>query len=194
MESDGNQAVKQRGLRVIRAVVTKKSSLIGMAVRNVDFRKKFKAAIIAIQKNGRNMPVSSVVFGSGDIIVLQADDDSPLLKTPPKDFYKRIADAHKEIGPGSRSSSVASFVNMVTKTLSQASIDKLHKSSDRLHRQESGDVEAQGLDNNTGSGDNESQDGMFFIGDDSMDDENVSIDKSSVLITDMVRMPKRRIL
>ena len=58
LENDGSQAIKQRGLRVIRAVVTKTSSLIGKRVSEVDFRKTFKAAIIAIQKNGNAIAIA----------------------------------------------------------------------------------------------------------------------------------------
>lgn len=94
MENDnGSQAVKKRGLRVIRAVITKTSTLIGKNAAEVDFRTTYKAAIVAVQKGGRNVTLSGVVFGSGDVLVLQASDESPLLKPPPTDFYKREAAA-----------------------------------------------------------------------------------------------------
>ena len=194
LENDGSQAIKQRGLRVIRAVVTKTSSLIGKRVSEVDFRKTFKAAIIAIQKGGRNVSVSSVVFGSGDIIVLQTDEDSPLLKVPSPDFYKRLTDANKDIGTGSRSSSVASFVNLVTKTLSHASLDKLHKGDKGqdtdIEMQKPGDkpkfidgTDAADADRH----ESDSDDGLFFIGGhDSIDGNNPSVEESEVVITDMV--------
>jgi hypothetical protein len=188
MEDDGNTATKQRGLRVIRAVITKTSSLIGKKVAEVDFRNIYKVAIVAVQKGGRNVTVSSAVFGSGDIIVLQADDDSPLLKTPPRDFYRQVRETNKNLGTHSRSSSVASFVNMITKTISQTSIEKkLRKEIDSTQVQEVDDLEAQRSDNDIVPQEGDDDSGMFFIGDESLDGNDQSAAKSSVLITDMVR-------
>lgn len=115
----GIQAVKQGGLRVLRAVIPKTSTLIGKPASTVDFRKTYKAAIVAVQKGGRNVALSSVVFGSGDVLVLQISEDSALLKPPPADFYNLKT---REGGAGntslSRSSSVGSFVKRITRTLS----------------------------------------------------------------------------
>ena len=76
---------------MIRANVPKLSSLIGKSVTDVDFRGTYRAAIVAIQQGGKNVPVASVVFGPGDILVLQVTNDSPLLKVPPTGFYKRAS-------------------------------------------------------------------------------------------------------
>ena len=140
------------------------------------------------------MSVSSVIFGSGDIIILQTDEDSPLLKAPPKDFYKRLTDANKDIGTGSRSSSVASFVNLVTKTLSHASLDKLHKGNKGqdtdIEMQKPGD-KPQFIDGTDAADadqvDMDSDDGLFFIGGHgSIDGNDPSVEESEVVITDMV--------
>jgi uncharacterized protein with PhoU and TrkA domain len=88
-DQGSSQAVKRGGLRVIRAVITATSRLNGNTMNHVNFRDRYKAAIVAIQKGGRNVPLHGVVFGSGDVLVLKANDDSPLLKQPPADFYKR---------------------------------------------------------------------------------------------------------
>ena len=128
--------MKKRGLRVIRAAVPKSSSLIGKKVSDIDFRSLYKAAIIAVQKGGRNVAVPGVVFQRGDVIVLQANDDSPLLKPPPSDFYKRLTDSNKE-GERQGKNSVSSFVSMVTKTISSSS------SQPRLRKGFSGELESQ---------------------------------------------------
>lgn len=107
----GSQAIKARGLRVLRAVVTKTSSLIGHTPAEVDFRGVYRGAIVAVQKGGKNVPFSSVVFGSGDVLVLQVAEDSPLLKAPPPDFYKRLTESSE----GGRISRTNSFVNILTK-------------------------------------------------------------------------------
>lgn len=93
----GLQAVKQRGLRVVRARVTHGSRLVGTKA-SAEFRKTYKAAIIAIQKGGKNVAESqsNVALDVGDILVLQAEGDSPLLQSPPKDFYEKLFNKQKE--------------------------------------------------------------------------------------------------
>jgi len=117
----GSQAVKTRGLRVLRAVVTKTSALLGKTPFDVDFRGMYRAAIVAVQKGGKNVAISTVVFGPGDILVLQVAEDSPLLKVPPTDFYKRLSESQE----GGRVSRTNSFVNMLTKSLSGKNTDNL---------------------------------------------------------------------
>ena len=131
MENEqGTQAAKKRGLQVIRAVVTKGSNLIGKTPVEADFRMEYKAAIVAVQKGGKNVTLSGVRFGPGDVLVLQANDDSALLRRPPKDFYKRQTE-NKGIDSNSRTNSVSSFVNRL-KGFSNAVMDK-----DLGHRQAS---------------------------------------------------------
>lgn len=105
LETDtGVQAIKTRGLKVIRAVVTKSSRLVGSTVVETNFRETYKAAIVAVQKGGKstNKLLSSIRFDTGDVLVLQAGDDSPLLTRPPEDFYRRAqeADAAESSRPG----------------------------------------------------------------------------------------------
>lgn len=114
----GILAVKKRGLRVIRARVTPVSRLIGRRAADMDFRKTYKAAIVAVQRGGKNInqKLSTVVFEAGDSLIVQASDDSPLLglKPPTKDFYKKIADeATLTTSKMHRSNSSKSFVNLV---------------------------------------------------------------------------------
>ena len=174
----GSQATKKRGIRVIRALVTKFSSLNGKMVSEVDFRKSYKAAIVAVQKGGRNVVLSGTVrFGPGDILVLQASDDSPLLKVPPTDFYKRSAmgdaSTNNEL---TKSNSVASFVNLLTRSRS-TSLDNTNA------QQQRGEIEGGGSRNDSGSDDLEvakartdSADGSFVIeiGDSNAADEELA--------------------
>ncbi|KAL3795556.1 hypothetical protein HJC23_009269 [Cyclotella cryptica] len=87
----GSEAVKRRGLSVVRAVVTESSRLAGKRLEHVDFRELYKAAIIAVQKADKSevSHLSQILFASGDVLVLQADDDSPLLVRPPDGFYNQ---------------------------------------------------------------------------------------------------------
>ncbi|KAL7576540.1 hypothetical protein ACA910_018036 [Epithemia clementina (nom. ined.)] len=92
----GVEAIKKRGLRVIRAVVIKGSRLIGKTATEVNFRNIYKTAIVALRQGGHNVPtanLSTVRFDVGDILILQASDDSPLLKRPPPNFYKELEEA-----------------------------------------------------------------------------------------------------
>ena len=80
---------KKVGTRVVRAFVTKSSSLIGKKPILVDFRKTYKAAIVAYQKSGRNKAMDSEL-AAGDLLVLETIKGSPLLSKPPKDFYTKV--------------------------------------------------------------------------------------------------------
>jgi di/tricarboxylate transporter len=107
-ESHGTEAIKKRGLRVVRAVVTPSSRLVGSTAADLNFRNTYKAAIIAVQKGGKNSP-TSVTFHAGDVLILQAAENSPLLKTPPEDFYEKLGKPN----PPSRATSVKALVNLV---------------------------------------------------------------------------------
>jgi len=82
-------AKKTTGTKVVRAVVTKSSALLGKKPVDVDFRKTYLASIIAYQKNGKNSALD-VEVGAGDLLVLETVDGSPLLVEPPSDFYEKI--------------------------------------------------------------------------------------------------------
>lgn len=90
----GILAQKQRGLRVIRSRVTPVSRLLGRTALEVNFREKYKVAIVSVQRGGKNIDqaLSTVVFEAGDALILQASEDSPLLQlTPPTaDFYQHL--------------------------------------------------------------------------------------------------------
>ncbi len=80
----GVEVLKKRGLRVLRARITKQSRLIGRTAEETKFRETYKAAIVAVQQGGKNVvqPLSSLKFNAGDTLVLQVSDDSLLLSPP----------------------------------------------------------------------------------------------------------------
>jgi uncharacterized protein with PhoU and TrkA domain len=161
---NGILAVKKRGLRVLRARVTPVSRLIGRKAADLNFRDTYKAAIVAIQRGGKNInkALSTVAFEAGDSLILQASDDSPLLKLKPptKDFYRKLAEeATKPSSRMSRPGSVSSFVNLVKlpglsrkasrdKTAA-INLEQVNDSSDNLHPPEQS---APGDDNIASSG------------------------------------------
>ncbi len=89
--TSGPEAIRQRGLQVIRAHIRDGSRLIGKSLSDVtNFRDTYKAAVVSIQKiNSRVQHESllSMIFEVGDLLVLQVSDDSPLLESPPEGFY-----------------------------------------------------------------------------------------------------------
>ena len=115
----GIEAIKKRGLRVIRARVIQGSRLVGKTASEMDFRATYKAAIVAVQQKGggtTSSALSSVRLDVGDILVLQASDDSPLVNAPPIDFYEKLLDAAKESHSKGlvRTPSVQGLVSLVT--------------------------------------------------------------------------------
>jgi len=88
----GAGAAKQRGLPVIRCLVTDESRLCGKNLEDVNFRETYKAAIITVQKRDKSTvdDLTEVQFSPKDILVVQADADSPLLIRPPPTFYAKL--------------------------------------------------------------------------------------------------------
>jgi hypothetical protein len=100
----GVEAIKSRGLRVIRAVIPKVSKLVGTNASETNFRQKYKAAIVAVQRGGKSVSnkLSQARFEIGDLLILQVSDDSPLLIPPPKDLYRQMAKGKKRFSSLSR--------------------------------------------------------------------------------------------
>jgi len=81
------QSLKMQKHFVLRARIGSKSSLIDMSPREVLFRRKYKASIMAVQRAG-NMNIASnvaenrlgkIIFQHNDVLILHAAEDSPLL-------------------------------------------------------------------------------------------------------------------
>ena len=86
--------------KVIRAVVTPYSRLVGKTIAEADFTEIYKASILALMRNGKNYRkvASKVHFEVDDILIVHADKESPLLNLPSPDFYKNMNDNFKKNG------------------------------------------------------------------------------------------------
>ena len=87
-------------MRVIRSRVTTVSRLIGRTAADANLRDVYKAAIVTVQRGGRNInsSLSTVIFREGDTLILQASDDSLLLQLkPPVQFYKELGSADRSV-------------------------------------------------------------------------------------------------
>ncbi|KAL7547056.1 hypothetical protein ACHAWF_010378 [Thalassiosira exigua] len=88
----GDGAAKQGGLPVLRALVTDQSQLVGKTLEDVDFRESYGAGVVAVRKKDKSLELedlTEVCFSAGDILVVQAENHSPLLVKPPEDFYTK---------------------------------------------------------------------------------------------------------
>lgn len=82
-EDNGLQIPKHDKLEVegqfhfVEAVIPANSNLIGMRIKDSDFRKTFEASIIAIHRNGKQLPgkVGEMTLAGGDFLLLLARQD-----------------------------------------------------------------------------------------------------------------------
>lgn len=82
-EDNGLRIPKQDKLEVegqfhfVEAVIPANSNLIGVQIKDSDFRKVFNASIIAIHRNGKQVPgkVGEMVLAGGDFLLLLANAD-----------------------------------------------------------------------------------------------------------------------
>ena len=109
----GIEAVRRRGVQVMRARVRDGSRLAGKSLSKMNnFRELYKAAILAIQKMDGQVHTESfatVLLDVGDVLILQVEDDSPLLVSPPpspqdmretkkkSDFFKRTSNVPQSV-------------------------------------------------------------------------------------------------
>ena len=69
LETDGH-------FHFVESVIPANSSLIGVRVKDSDFRKKFNSSVIAVHRNGKQLPgkVGEVVLSGGDFLLLLAGE------------------------------------------------------------------------------------------------------------------------
>ena len=87
--TSGSQASKEKGQRVLRVRVRGSgfSALVGRASADVNFRTTYGAAVVAMQRRARARGEARAGQAArGDVLVLQCNEDSPLLATPPPGF------------------------------------------------------------------------------------------------------------
>ena len=80
---------KRKKTEVVEVVVSQNSSIVGKNVREVNFRGKYDAAIIAVHRNGERIPgkIGQVILKSGDVLLLYAGEDYQNLTSNTNDFY-----------------------------------------------------------------------------------------------------------
>lgn len=80
---DGVREALTNGTTLVRAKIKPGSRLIGMNAKTFGFRAKYKAAIIAVHRQGRSVSgkIGEVVLQEGDVLLLQAGKDSPLISS-----------------------------------------------------------------------------------------------------------------
>lgn len=73
----------------VEAVIPANSELIGVRIRDSDFRKKFHASIIAIHRNGKRVPgkVGEMNLAGGDFLLLLAGDQRENGSNHEKDLF-----------------------------------------------------------------------------------------------------------
>ncbi|KAG7341457.1 TrkA-C domain containing protein [Nitzschia inconspicua] len=128
LEGAAGEGLKKKGTPVIRAVVTPMSTLIGNSSTIANFSNRFKAAIIAAQRGGKNISTAGLVFAAGDVLILQVTADSPLLLRPPVGFYKKVGE--KE-----------SFVKKLTKSFGAVPEGQQQSSSNHPNASEAENLE-----------------------------------------------------
>jgi di/tricarboxylate transporter len=69
-----DETLQTEDLRLVQALVAPKSELIGRNLKEVDFRNRYKALVLAIQKRGETIQekLNSVTLGLGDALLVQA--------------------------------------------------------------------------------------------------------------------------
>lgn len=70
------------------AVIPANSGLIGVRIKDSDFRRRFNASIVAIHRNGKRIPgrVGEVELAGGDFLLLLSDGKNPI-NSHDKDLY-----------------------------------------------------------------------------------------------------------
>jgi len=81
--------VQRRQRHLTEAVLSNTSPLIGVTVRQADFRQRYNAAVVAVHRNGERLPtkIGSVVLQAGDTLLLQTRTDFTNLFRHSCDFH-----------------------------------------------------------------------------------------------------------
>ena len=80
---------KMKRAEVVEIIVSQNSSLINKKVKEVNFRAKFDAAVIAVHRNGETIHVQlgDIVLKAGDVLLVYAGEDFDSRTQPSTDFY-----------------------------------------------------------------------------------------------------------
>ena len=71
-----DETLQTEDLRLVQALVAPGSQLIGHTLKELDFRNRYKALVLAMQRRGETIhdKLSSIVLGLGDAILIQAHE------------------------------------------------------------------------------------------------------------------------
>lgn len=102
---EDQDAEPEEHFNFVEAVIPANSELIGVRIRDSDFRKKFNASIIAIHRNGKRVPgkVGEMNLAGGDFLLLLAGDNRENGSNHEKDLFflsvrkKEKSDRHKNL-------------------------------------------------------------------------------------------------
>ncbi|CAM2805777.1 SLC13 family permease [Helicobacter burdigaliensis] len=84
----GKQDVKMQDLELIDVVISPESNLIGKSVKEVNFRTKFDAGIIALKKGSQNISkIGKSILNTGDRLILSVGKDFKTRENILKNFY-----------------------------------------------------------------------------------------------------------
>ena len=72
----GDETLQTEDLRLVQALVAPDSRLIGHTLKEIDFRNRYRALVLGIQRRGEtiNKKLSSVKLGLGDALLVQAHE------------------------------------------------------------------------------------------------------------------------
>ena len=96
--------------RLVEAVVSPSSPLVGQSIRDANFRTVYDAAVIAVHRNGARVPgkIGEIVLEAGDTLLMQGAPGFLRAHRNSPDFYlvseiPEQRDGRATTGPGSRS-------------------------------------------------------------------------------------------
>ncbi len=71
-----DETLQTEDLRLVQALVAPGSELIGHTLREIDFRNRYKALVLAVQRRGETIrdKLNSVTLGLGDALLIQAHE------------------------------------------------------------------------------------------------------------------------
>ena len=73
----GPRAQPRRGRLLCEAVISSSSPLLGQTIKDTDFRRRYRAAIIAVHRSGVKLEekIGTIVLHTGDTLLVDADED-----------------------------------------------------------------------------------------------------------------------
>jgi di/tricarboxylate transporter len=86
-------------LRLVEAVVSKSSPLVGRSIREAGFRARYDAVVIAVHRNGERVPgkIGDVVLRPGDVLLIECGDTFVSTWYNSPDFYL-VSDVQEAVG------------------------------------------------------------------------------------------------